>query len=90
MPDVEEVEVETEVEAEEGAETEAKGRGRRSKYPDDVAASAQKVYRKVYNRQFKANKALLKAGQDIEIEAKAAALEAKNAWLNENGYEAEA
>jgi hypothetical protein len=78
---------EVEAEAVEGDEAEAGRRGRVSKYPDEIAAEAQKVYRKVYNRQFKANQTILKAGGDVEVTAKVAALEAKNAWLVESGYE---
>ena len=84
--EVAEAEVATEV----GEEAEAGNgrRGRVSKYPLDVATNAQKVYRKVYNRQFKANQTILKAGGDVELTAKAAALEAKNAFIVEAGYEA--
>jgi len=75
-----------EAEVEAAEETEFKRRGRVSKYPEEVAAEAQKIYRKVYNRQFKANQTILKAGGDIEVEAKAAALDAKNAYLVEAGF----
>ena len=77
---------ETEVEATE--ETEAKRRGRVSLYPEEIGTQAQKVYRKVYNKQFKANQTILKAGGDIELGAKEAAIIAKNEYLVEAGYEA--
>jgi len=87
--EVVEAEVEVEVGEVEAAEAVVDGRrGRVSKYPLDVATNAQKVYRKVYNRQFKANQTILKAGGDVELTAKAAALEAKNAFIVEAGYEA--
>jgi len=74
---------ETDVEAEEGA----KRRGRVSAFPEEIAAEAQKVYRKVYNKQFKANQTILKSGGDVEVTAKEAAIVAKNEYLVEQGYE---
>ena len=75
-----------EVEAVEGAET--KHRGRVSLYPEEIGNKAQKIYRKVYNKQFKANQTILKAGGDVELSAKEAAIIAKNEYLVSEGYEA--
>ena len=86
MSEVEEVEA-VEVEGEATEEGEGKRRGRVSKYPEDVALAAQKMYRKEYNRQFKANQTILKAGGDIEVTAAAAGLKAKAAYLTEAGFE---
>ena len=72
----------------EEAEGESKRRGRVSLYPEEIGTQAQKVYRKVYNKQFKANQTILKAGGDIELGAKEAAIIAKNEYLVEAGYEA--
>jgi len=82
--------IEGEVEAEDqtAEDTEPKRRGRVSAFPEEIAAQAQKVYRKVYNKQFKANQTILKAGGDVEVDAKEAAIIAKNEYLVEQGYEA--
>ena len=85
MSEVEEVEA---VEATDETVEEGKRRGRVSKYPEDVALAAQKMYRKEYNRQFKANQTILKAGNDVEVTAAAAGLKAKAAYLTEAGFEA--
>jgi hypothetical protein len=86
MSEVEEVEA-VEVEAETVEGEPGKHRGRVSKYPEDVALAAQKMYRKEYNRQFKANQTILKAGGDIEVTAAEAGLNAKSAYLVEAGFE---
>lgn len=66
---------------------EPKHRGRVSAFPEEIAIQAQKVYRKVYNKQFKSNQTILKGGGDIELSAKEAAIIAKNEYLVEQGYE---
>lgn len=78
-----------EVEATAGAETEteSKHRGRVSLYPEEIGDKAQKIYRKVYNQRFKANQTILKAGGDIELSAKEAAIIAKNEYLVSEGFE---